>query len=622
MASCEPARDIGNGLVCASFGPDGQWLSLATIDPERGFVELTGMPPFDEAHRGDPEAVRRYRSGMRQTEHAFLSVDAGLATVTAMQGAPEGTRGVGQRLVVIAGRPASGPATVRLGFRGRLARPAYAEITEVDPPRWEAAPTRLMVREGSLVVLGEGPPVVVDVRLGPSAEGPSAQGLAAQRSAAVPWRLLPGPGPRAEAVVEWPAAADELRLDITCAFELPTPPGAIWTEGGSRSVAPTGRTNPAGRLTLRVPARLSGSARCIRERALDYVRGCTALRAAAGERCILADHRILPLSWARDAFWQARLLLGAWSSGDGPGDVEIVADHLRWLFIRCERRDGRWVRSHYADGTRKDRPFQADQQLYPLLELADHIEATGSPPEHPTASAWADLVTVAWAAAMVAVDARTGLIRADENPADDALGHPYLLSNQILLWWTATRLAAIADALGMPAGPFGEVAARTNAAVAESFVVAGPLGRQWAYAVDARGGSELYHDANDVPVALAPLWGFCPPDDPLWRTTMRFAFDPANPGSVAGSHGGLGSRHTPGTWTLGDIQRWVAAGLGGDQGAAAAALGRLVEVASSNDWMLPEAYDPDGSGHAVRHWFAWPGALFGAIFLEHAQVEA
>ena len=185
----------------------------------------------------------------------------------------------------------------------------------------------------------------------------------------------------------------------------------------------------------------------------------------------------------------------------GPDDAGIVADHLRWLFLRCERPDGRWVRSHYVDGARKDRPFQADLQLYPILELTDFVEATGWLPELPAGSSWADLVATAWSAVEAAIDGDTGLIRADESPADDALNHPFALSNQILLWLVAARLAVTAGRLGMPARPFAELATRTKAAVEEHLIVEGPLGRQWAFAVDARGASELYHDANDLPVA-------------------------------------------------------------------------------------------------------------------------
>ena len=139
----------------------------------------------------------------------------------------------------------------------------------------------------------------------------------------------------------------------------------------------------------------------------------------------------------------------------------------------------------------------------------------------------------------------------------------------------------------------------------------------WAYSVNGRGGIERYMDANDLPAALAPMWGFCPTDDGRWQTTMRFAFDRENPGFVEGPMGGLGSRHTPGTWSLGDIMGWVAFGLMEEESLSEAALERLIRSAFS-DGMLPEAYDPEGSGSAVRHWFAWPGSALAALLLEHA----
>jgi meiotically up-regulated gene 157 (Mug157) protein len=58
-----------------------------------------------------------------------------------------------------------------------------------------------------------------------------------------------------------------------------------------------------------------------------------------------------------------------------------------------------------------------------------------------------------------------------------------------------------------------------------------------------------------------------------------------------------------------------------DQEASDAALQRLI-AAAFGDGMLPEAYDPDGSGSAVRHWFAWPGSALGALLLDHATREA
>jgi meiotically up-regulated gene 157 (Mug157) protein len=139
--------------------------------------------------------------------------------------------------------------------------------------------------------------------------------------------------------------------------------------------------------------------------------------------------------------------------------------------------------------------------------------------------------------------------------------------------------------------------------------------------VDGRGGRELYVDAGDLPLALAPLWGFCKPTTPAWRNTLHFAFDAANPGATEGPAGGLGSRQMPGTYTLGDIMGWVAFSLMGERKAADRALERLVEV-SFSDGMLPEAYDPEGSGSVARHWYAWPGAALATLVLEHAARDA
>jgi hypothetical protein len=93
--------DVGNGQVCASFTADGSWLSLGCPHPARGFVELTGAPPFEEAWRGQPDAVRRYRQELTLAANAALRLtgvpevvpDAGPScSVTA--GGPEETRGL------------------------------------------------------------------------------------------------------------------------------------------------------------------------------------------------------------------------------------------------------------------------------------------------------------------------------------------------------------------------------------------------------------------------------------------------------------------------------------------------------------------------------------------------
>jgi hypothetical protein len=59
----------------ASFAADGSWLSVGCPHPVHGFVELSGLPAFDERWRDVPDAVRRYRSWMTEPRYAFLRLD-------------------------------------------------------------------------------------------------------------------------------------------------------------------------------------------------------------------------------------------------------------------------------------------------------------------------------------------------------------------------------------------------------------------------------------------------------------------------------------------------------------------------------------------------------------------
>lgn len=568
-AAARKPLDVGTGRVCASFGATtAGWLSLGAPHPSCGFVELAGGPPFDERRRGDPAATRAYRTALALGDDAFLAVTDGarppdLVPDVADPGRP---RWRGPGLAVEAWGDEGGTCIVqrwssqrplRLTLGGRLDRPALAEITELDPPPPTGAITELHADGERAIVEAPALPATVTVEVRGATWRRENAALAADLPAG-DWTVTAWIGER----------------------EAGRPATAAWSPADDALVA----------------------------RALAYVRGCTALSTARDERVMLTDHRLLPLSWTRDAYWQARLLLAA----DGPGDRERVADHLRWLWRRCERPDGRWVRSHHANGRRKDLAFQADQQLYPFVELADYWRLAGSLPDGVD---WTDAVAGAWRAVASAIDPATGLMASHENAADDPAEAPFIAASQILLWHAAGRLAEL-DGAGVLAAPFVDgVAARVRAAFDAHLLHAG----RWAYASDGAGGHVDYHDANDLPIALAPAWGFCAATDPAWRATIGFALSAANRGFESGPRGGLGSAHTPGAWTLGDVQRWIVARTTGDQAAADDALARLREVALL-DGMLPEAYsvtrDPD---LRVRHWFAWPGAALGALLLARSS---
>jgi hypothetical protein len=554
--------DVGTGVVAASFGRDGSWLSIGCLHPQWGFVELSGLPPFPEGERGDPAATRRYRALMASGDHAWLRLEA--ADATRAVPAPAGAAGApGSRWITQRWEVGDRAGLVVRGS-GRLDRPALAEITEVNPPVPTGAVTELRAEGGRLRIEAASLPAVATVEVSDGR-----------------WVLTDG---GAELRLDGGPRTVDISVALGPGLEPPVTAPEPWV------LPPQG------------PQGIGG----IVERALTYVRSCTALAFAPGERAILTDHRILPLSWTRDAYFQALLLL----AGGLPGDVEIVGDHLRWVWRRCERPDGRWMRSHHGNGRPKDLAFQADQQLYPFVELADYWRSTW---RLPRGVAWNRAVPGAWRAVLGAIDPATGLVATEENAADDRIEAPFSAGSQVLLWYTATRLAerGLASAVGLESAALLATAAGVRDAFERRIVHDG----RWAYAVDGDGRTVDYHDANEFPTALAPLWGFCRRDDPGWLGTMAFAFSPANPGFVDGAAGGLGSRHTPGVWPLGLVQAWLVSRIRGDAVGAAVALERL-DDAAFGDGMLPEAIVRDGGAAVpVRHWFAWPGAAFGALWL-------
>lgn len=628
VGELEKPVDIGNGVVSASVSRVGDLLSVGTAHSRCGFVELTALPAFDESRRRHPDTVRRYREVMTEDGFWVVAVEVAPGPVRRVETtlvdaafplqlrvhddvtheirtwAPGGEPAIRQRHTFRAGEAKTFAVTVRC--RGRVDRPALGEITETDPLPPTGARTR--IRRSGTGLAFEAAMLPAYATLFVDTSAPTAPWEVDERHAALR--------------IEWNPvrALDVLVVDVTCRLSESRPMAVTPSRSFHKDDFELERTRrgaifaprPLKGVRVRqlpVPDDLAPRLDWLSLRSLAYVHGCAAVTVAPGEICLMTDHRLLPLSWTRDAYYQALLLLADGSASS----LQLVDSHLRWLWTTCERPDGRWVRSYLGSGAPKDRGVQADQQLYPLLELCDYRRTTGALPSLDHAGDWNALVRDVWAA--LPVHHETGLLASEENPADDPSDLPYLLSTQILWWLTITRLLELKAATGIPQGiDLESEPGSVRARIEDHFCTPGRWGTQWAYATDGRGVARLYNDANDLPTALAPLFGYCAADDAVWQATMHFTFSPENPGYSPGPRGGLGSHHTPGTWPLGDLQEWVAFGHIGNHQRATRALRRLINAATA-DGMLPEAYDSISGRVVARHWFAWPGAALAALHL-------
>lgn len=594
--------DFAGGGLTGSVNHDGRLTALNAYHPVHGYVTLTAALPFPEAERYNPAAVRAYRAGLTALEGfglAFASPIVGREAWLIEDAVPH------LRLMLADGAtaecttfiPADQPigavqlwrfsrpdVTVRLSGRVSLQRCAYTQLTEGGPlpiPSHETRPFH--TRPG-----------------GPLGLENTALGWATVLSAgdAIP----NGDGTLALAGV--PPAGTEFTLFIAPG-STPDEAEANWRKlaGDAPPIELLRRTLDHWQACWTDWPHTAHPLDAVLRRALVYALACAVPapgRTAPDALCLLTDHQLLPLSWNRDSYYAALALL-RWR-----GEMaDLVRRHLLWLFEVAERPGEAWGRSYLANGRQKDPIFQLDQQIFPLLELADYTDATG---DHATLSRLRRHIGPILTMLRARQDAASGLLPTAETPADDPIAMPYHLSSHILLWHTLRRLGRLlADA------DLITWAGQLHAATRQHFTAEFRGRTLFAYLTDGHGRYHFYHDANDLPLILAPIWGFCTADDPVWRATLDFAFSEANAGGYyAGPLGGLGSVHTPAPWPLGLVQELLYAHLVGDAPHAEQVIARLGRMAQW-DGALSEACDAASGVVVSRHWFAWPGAALVAL---------
>ena len=562
--------DVGNGIVAGTLAPNGRWLSLGIAHPRHGRIVLTTAPPFRGSPRDQP-AVRAYRAALADPARPTFGIDLLdgeanaayriedsflLCVVERPQGrfetttvAPAGRSGA---LQVVRIKARKGFAGLAWGGAMRLARAEYTQLTAGGP----LPPAPAANRSG----MADDVFWIEDVGLG----------AAAAVSLSEPGTIAP----EGEAVAL-------LAIGLGATRERAVEEAEALVRGGPKLA----ERELAQRRRLWTGLRLPPAVGAVR-RALAYGIDCAACAVPVGT-AMLADHEILPLVWTRDAYYVCRALLAV--DRRAPTVSSVVEGFIRWLFDVAQRVDGLWPRAALASGQAKDPAFQLDQQLYPLLLLADHARITGDAAlRNRYAGRCAEVI-----AALLAKRTAFGLIATAETPADDPLAQPYHFSSHVLLW-------RVLDVFAHPgANDLREATLLHFASEGRfAYAIAGPRGH----------GARHYHDANDLPTVFAPGWRFCAADDPRWRATIAFAWSEANAAYFAGALAGLGSVHTPHPWPLGDLQEIVIARASHDAARERQARERLARV-ETWDGLLPEAYDERTGAVASRHWFAWPVAL-------------
>jgi uncharacterized protein len=582
--------DFGSEGITGSIDQDGRIIALNSYHPQHGYVTLTAADPFPESERYNPAAVRAYRAGLAKLQGFGFEFSEPVVRreISLLQDAMPHIRLTfenGGRAEITTFACDGGAIQifqlegVKPAWTGRvsLQRCAYTQLTEGGPLpmptpliRWSTQSAQFHIENSSLGWAVEmlGLPLVQQ-STNSEADGVITFDMRFHMPLEKKVVLTYGFGPKLK-----DAAANAKQLAQQDAQACLDRSLAQWRERWTGiSPDPLLRRGLAYSLMMAVPV---------------------------GEGiCLLTDHMLLPLSWNRDAYYVARALL-SWR----PEMADIVRRHLIWMFEQAERHDGAWARCYLANGKIKDGAFQLDQQLFPLLELTEYVLETG---DLDTLARLERHIQPIFDLLLRRKADHAMLFPTDETPADDPIALPYHLSSHILLWRVLTKLAA----LGI-AGDWATLALAVRQAIDETFIAEHHGRRIYAYATDGKGRHHFYHDANDIPLVLAPTWGMVSADDPVWRATVDFAFSEENVGGAY--HGRLGSIHTRAPWPLGDVQELIIARALHDPAREQKARENL-RAAAQWDGALPEATDPATGKVQSRHWFAWPNAALACVEL-------
>ncbi|MCQ2457690.1 MAG: glycoside hydrolase family 125 protein [Clostridia bacterium] len=257
------------------------------------------------------------------------------------------------------------------------------------------------------------------------------------------------------------------------------------------------------------------------------------------ELCMVTSRS--PRYYVSAAYWDRDSLLWAFPA-ILQTDPVYAGELLRSVFHRQSRNFG--IHSRFIDGTVLEPGFELDELCAPVIALDRYIQKTGdsgilSDPE----------VSGAVSRILLSLEnvkhPSRDLYATFLQPTDDLRNYPYLTYDNVLVWYVFSRLSVL---LGRE--DLKEKAGRVRGAVYGDCVINGPDGPMFAWSTDLNGHSDIY-DEPPGSLQLLPFYGFCDPEDPVWRNTVAHIRSETYALSFAGHRiAEIGCKHAPHPWIL------------------------------------------------------------------------
>lgn len=252
-----------------------------------------------------------------------------------------------------------------------------------------------------------------------------------------------------------------------------------------------------------------------------------------------------PRYYVSAAYWDRDSLLWSFPS-ILMADPEHARNMLLYVFTRQIKNAG--IHSRYIDGIVLEPGFELDELCAPVIALSNYVKKTGDCSLLGRTEI-IDGVRHILKVLMTKKNRDVDLFETFLQPTDDMHVYIYLTYDNALV---CKILRDIAELFGdlFDAGSLKALADRVKAAVYEHCVKEQDGHKIFAWSVDLQGHYDIY-DEPPGSLQLLPLYGFCPPDDSVYKATVGLIHSEKYPHFFGGHRiAEIGCPHAPYPWIL------------------------------------------------------------------------
>ncbi len=230
-------------------------------------------------------------------------------------------------------------------------------------------------------------------------------------------------------------------------------------------------------------------------------------------------------------------------------DKEYAKNMLEYVFTRQIKNVG--IHSRYIDGTVLEPGFELDELCAPVLALYKYVKSSNDYEyleESHVLKGLNRILKLLLSKKHPEIDLYETFLQ----PTDDPIVYPYLTYNNVLVWKTFMCLHDLygtGEALKLPIS-FLDEAEKVKKAIWENCVFIMDGKEIFAWSVDLRGRWNIY-DEPPGSLQLLPFYGFCSPQEEVYRNTVEKIRDPGYKYSFSGCKiAEIGCEHAPHPWIL------------------------------------------------------------------------